>query len=159
MKPTKLLTLTSLSLFICYGSYAKDLATASVDVEFINSAEHNTSNLPFSEAVRVGNILYLSGQIGVDPLTGKLVSGGIQAEAKQTLSNIEQFLASQGLAMEDVIKCTVMLADIAQWQSFNEVYVTYFNKPYPARSAFGASGLALNGSLELECMAYIPSAH
>lgn len=158
MTAKKLVALTSLSLFICYGSYAKDLATAADDVEFINSAEHNASNMPFSEAVRVGNILYLSGQIGVDPVTGKLVAGGMQAEAKQTLNNIKQVLEAQGLGVQDIVKCTVMLADIAQWQSFNEVYITFFNKPYPARSAFGASGLALNGRLELECMAHIPKA-
>jgi 2-iminobutanoate/2-iminopropanoate deaminase len=113
----------------------------------------NAPGFPFSEAVRVGNIVYLSGQIGVIPGSDKLVDGGIQAEARQTLENIRTSLEAHGLSMEHVVKCTVMLADIAEWAAFNDVYKTFFAPPYPARSAFGATGLALGARVEVECIA------
>lgn len=108
--------------------------------------------LPFSEAVAVGNMLYLSGQLGTDS-TGRLVPGGIRAETRQALTNIEAALERQGLTLDQVVKCTVMLADIGEWAAMNEVYLTFFRSHRPARSAFGANGLALGARLELECMA------
>jgi reactive intermediate/imine deaminase len=108
--------------------------------------------LPFSEAVRVGNMLYLSGQLGTDS-SGRLVPGGIRAETRQALSNIAAALERQGFSLDQVIKCTVMLADIGEWAAMNEVYLTFFRAHRPARSAFGTSGLALGARLELECMA------
>jgi len=129
---------------------AKD---SSPDIEFLANEQPGTKNLPFSEAVRVGNLLFLSGQLGVDTQTGKLVKGGLKAEAQQTMDNIKQTLITYGYSMKDVVKCTVMLADISEWQTFNEIYVTYFSKPYPARSAFGANGLGLGARLEVECIA------
>ena len=108
--------------------------------------------LPFSEAVRVGNMLYLSGQLGTDS-TGRLVPGGIRAETRQALMNIESALERQGFTLDQVVKCTVMLADIGEWGAMNEVYLTFFRSHRPARSAFGANGLALGARLELECMA------
>lgn len=115
------------------------------------------SGLPFSEAVRVDNILYLSGQIGVKPGENKLVDDTMEGQAKQTLENIGATLKKVGLGYDDVFKCTVMLRDMADWQAFNKVYVSYF-KPnrLPARSAFGSTGLAYDGKLELECMAAFP---
>ena len=109
--------------------------------------------LPFSEAVRVGDTLYLSGQIGVKPGTLELVPGGMKAEAKQVLENIRTSLEAHGWALRDVVKCTVMLADMADWPAFNEVYKTVFAAPYPARSALGANGLALGARVEVECIA------
>ncbi len=109
--------------------------------------------LPFSEAVRVGDMLYLSGQIGVKPGTLELVEGGMAAEAKQALANIRTTLEAHGWAMSDVVKCTVMLADMKEWPAFNEVYKTAFTPPYPARSALGANGLALGARVEVECIA------
>lgn len=109
--------------------------------------------LPFSEAVRVGDMLYLSGQIGVQPGTLKLVEGGMAAEAKQALANIRTTLEAHGWTMGDVVKCTVMLADMKEWPAFNEVYRTAFAPPYPARSALGANGLALGARVEVECIA------
>lgn len=109
--------------------------------------------LPFSEAVRVGDMLYLSGQIGVKPGTLELVEGGMAAEAKQALANIRTTLEAHGWAMSDVVKCTVMLADMKEWPAFNEVYKTAFVPPYPARSALGANGLALGARVEVECIA------
>ncbi|GIW44439.1 MAG: hypothetical protein KatS3mg077_1721 [Candidatus Binatia bacterium] len=122
-------------------------------VEFLNSGKVLPRNLPFSEAVRVGNILFLSGQIGVVPGSGTLVPGGIRAEAHQTMENIKTVLEAHGYALADVVKCTVMLADITDWPDFNEVYRTYFVPPYPARSAMAASGLALGARVEVECIA------
>ena len=108
--------------------------------------------LPFSEAVRVGNMLYLSGQLGTDS-TGQLVPGGIGPETRQALTNIAAVLKRHGSSLDQVVKCTVMLADIGEWAAMNEVYVTFFRSHRPARSAFGTSGLALGARLELECMA------
>jgi 2-iminobutanoate/2-iminopropanoate deaminase len=122
-------------------------------IEFLNSGKVVPATLPFSEAVRVGDTLYLSGQVGIKPGTLELVPGGIQAEARQTLENIRTTLEAHGYSMRDVVKCTVMLADIAEWATFNEVYKTYFSPPYPARSALGANGLAIGARVEVECLA------
>jgi reactive intermediate/imine deaminase len=108
--------------------------------------------LPFSEAVRVGNLLYLSGQMGTDA-TAKLVSGGIEAETRQILTNVRAVLERRGLGLDAVVKCTVMMADMKEWPAMNQVYVEFFKPPLPARSAFGASGLALGGRVEIECIA------
>ena len=111
--------------------------------------------LPFSEAVRVGHILYLSGQIGIDPATSRLAEGGITGETRQTLENIKASLEKYGSSMAEVVKCTVYLADINEWAAMNEVYVTYFPTNPPARSALGTSGLALGSRTEIECMATV----
>jgi 2-iminobutanoate/2-iminopropanoate deaminase len=108
--------------------------------------------LPFSEAVQVGEMLYLSGQLGTDS-TGRLVSGGIGPETRQALTNIAGVLERHGSSLEQVVKCTVMLADIREWGEMNEVYLTFFRSHRPARSAFGTNGLALDARIELECMA------
>jgi reactive intermediate/imine deaminase len=129
------------------------LAADEPDVEFLNSGKVVPATLPFSEAVRVDDTLYLSGQIGIEPGTMKVVPGGIREEARQALANIKTSLEAHGYAMGDVVKCTVMLADIAEWAAFNEVYKTFFAAPYPARSALGASGLALGARVEVECIA------
>jgi len=122
-------------------------------VEFLNSGKVFPAGVPLSEAVRVGDTLYLSGQIGIQPGTLKLVPGGIKEEAKQTLANIRTTLEAHGYTMQDVVKCTVMLADISKWGDFNEVYKTFFTEPYPARSALGANGLAVGAQVEVECVA------
>ena len=111
--------------------------------------------LPFSEAVRVGHMLYLSGQLGYDREAAKLVEGGIAAETKKTLENIKATLEKHGSSMAEVVKCTVFLADINEWAAMNEVYVTYFTSNPPARSALGSSGLALGARTEIECMATV----
>lgn len=108
---------------------------------------------PFSEAVRVGDILYLSGEIGTTE-NGALATGGLAGETRQMMENIGAKLRKRGLGFDHVFKCTVMLADMTRWAEFNAVYITYF-KPgrLPARSAFGANGLALGAQVELECWA------
>jgi reactive intermediate/imine deaminase len=112
------------------------------------------AGLPFSEAVSLGGVLYLSGQIGNAPGQKSLVSGGIEAEAHQTMRNIAHVLNKHGLSFDAVFRAQVMLADMAEWDAFNRVYITYF-KPerLPARSAWGCSGLALDARCEVECWA------
>jgi reactive intermediate/imine deaminase len=109
--------------------------------------------LPFSDAVKVGNMLYLSGKIGNIPGTPQLAEGGIQGETRQTLENIKASLEKYGSSLDEVVKCTVFLADIAEWGAMNEVYVSYFPVNPPARSALGSSGLALDARVEIECFA------
>ena len=110
-------------------------------------------DFPFSEAVAYGGVLYLSGDVGTEE-SGKLVEGGIGPESRQTMENVKATLSRHGLSMGDIIKCTVFLADISEWPTFNEIYAGYFEKGrYPARSALAASGLALGARVELECIA------
>jgi len=127
-------------------------AVLAAEVEFHNDGPLAELGLPFSESVRVGDLLFLSGQIG-SGAGDKLSPGGIKAETNQILLNIAATLEKRGLGMEDVIKCTVFLADISEWAAFNEVYVQHFTAPFPARSALGANGLALNARAEVECIA------
>ncbi len=110
------------------------------------------TGLPFSAAVRVGDMLYLSGQMGVDAGV-KLVPGGIAAETRQAMENIKAVLERHGSSLDRVVKVLVMMADMSEWPAMNAVYVTYFPHHLPARSAFGASGLALGGRVEIECVA------
>lgn len=133
------------------------VAVASVPVWAQVTYHPNGSGLPFSDAVQVGDMLYLSGQIGLAPGADTVVPGGIEAETRQTMDNIGAVLKRRGLDFGSVVKCTVMLADMKDWPAFNSVYVAHF-KPdrLPARSAFGASGLAFGGRIELECWAYNP---
>jgi reactive intermediate/imine deaminase len=141
----------------CFAGGCTARAAHDENVEFLNSAKVLPAELPFSEAVRVGDTLYLSGQIGVVPGSMKLVPGGLEKEARQTMDNIKATLQAHGFAMSDLVKCTVMLADMGEWAAFNEVYKSYFAGRYPARSAFATSGLALGARVEVECMAVKPS--
>ena len=122
-------------------------------VEHYGRPTLNGQPLPFSDAVRVGDTLYLSGQLGIGA-DGKLPDG-IEAQTRQALDNVGAILKRTGLGYDDVFHCTAMLSDMKLWPAFNQVYVTYFPEgKRPARSAFGASGLALNALIELECQAY-----
>jgi len=124
------------------------------EVEWLNAPGTEDMDMPFSSAVRVDNLLFVSGEIGYDRESGALVEGGIQPETRKTLENISQTLETFGSSMNKVVKCTVFLADISEWSAMNEVYVTFFpNKP--ARSALGVNGLALNARTEIECIAVI----
>src|SRR5436309_6247854 len=128
---------------------------AEANIEFYTSPGAKAAGLPFSEAVRVGDVLYLPGAPGHVAGKLELVPGGLGAETRQTMANIGAVLKANGLTFDEVFKCTVMLADMNEWAAFNRVYLTYF-KPdrLPARSAFGASSLALNARIELECWAH-----
>jgi 2-iminobutanoate/2-iminopropanoate deaminase len=120
---------------------------------FLPSADQALRGLPFSDAVRVGDLLFLSGKIGTVPGKTELVPGGIAAETRQTMEHIKATLIANGSSLDRVVKCTVMLADIREWAAMNEVYAQYFPNHRPARSSFGASGLALNARVEIECIA------
>ncbi|HET6546051.1 MAG TPA: Rid family hydrolase [Rhodanobacteraceae bacterium] len=126
--------------------------------EFFPMAGAEPLHLPFSEAVRAGSLLFLSGQIG--NVSGKLelVPGGIEPETRQVMDHIEAILARHGANLDDVVKCTAFLADMREWPAFNRVYRGYFRQHFPARSAFGATGLALGARVELECIAVLPDA-
>ncbi len=113
------------------------------------------TSLPFSAAVRVGNMLYVSGQMGTNETGTQLVTGGIQAETAQALANIRAILERHGSSLSRVVKCTVMMADMREWPAMNAVYVLHFPDHLPARSAFGCSGLALGGRVEIECVATV----
>ena len=122
--------------------------------EFLVSDEARQLQLPFSEAVRAGDFLYLSGQIGNIPGQMDLVPGGVVAESRQALLNLERVLDRYGLDSSDIIRCTVYLADMTEWGQFNQIYRALLEPPYPARSAIGVNGLALGARVELECVAY-----
>jgi reactive intermediate/imine deaminase len=112
---------------------------------------------PFPEGTAYGGLLFLSGQLGNRPGLMALVDGGLRAEARQALENIETILRAQGLGVEHLLRCTVMLADMADWPAFNEVYREFFGaRPLPARSALGCNGLALGARVEIECIAARP---
>lgn len=129
------------------------IAVSATAAEYLTSEQTRSLNLPFSDAVRVGDMLYLSGQLGNTPGTTQLVPGGIQGESRQAMENIKAILERNGSSLDQIVKCTVMIADIAEWPKFNEVYVTYFPGHKPARSAFAAAGIAFNGRVEVECWA------
>ena len=155
MKPIPLLAAALPLMSLLTGCEVK--LDKNVAVEYLQAPGTEGMNLPFSSAVRVDHTLYLSGAIGIVPGTRALAEGGIQGETRQTLENISRSLETFGSSMDHVVKCTVFLADMAEWSAMNEVYVGFFaNKP--ARSALGASGLALDARVEIECIAVMPAA-
>jgi len=141
--------LSAACMLICNLTFAQKSTSA----EFLNSGKIAPTTLPFSEAVKVNGTLYLSGQLGNIPGTMKLVPGGMKEEARQTMDNIKTVLEAQGYTMKNLVKCTVMLADISEWSAFNDIYKTYFDTHYPARSAFATNGLALGARVEVDCIA------
>lgn len=156
-QPAALAALAAAAALALQAPAAAVAQEAGPPVEHISSElTAGAEDLPFTEIVRVGDILYLSGMMGIRPGTVELVPGGMEAEARQALENIRTMLRAAGATMEDVVKCTVMLDDIGQWSAFNEVYVQFFRGRRPARSAFGADGLALGGAVEIECIAVAP---
>jgi len=161
MRVTMLATAAlAINLSACQGTTpdaanAQGASGAAPEVEFLSTPERRAAGLPFSEAVRVGNMLYLSGQLGAAPGTMAVVEGGIQAETRQTLENIKTVLERYGSSMDRVVKCTAMIDDMSEWPAMNEIYAEYFPGPKPARSAFGADGLALGAKVEIECWATV----
>ena len=150
MKPSLYVAAVTLGLVTVAGC-ATSTGQAPV---YLNSGKVLPTTLPFSEAVKVGDTLYLSGQLGNLPGTLKLAEGGIAAETRQVMANVKTSLEAHGYALSDVVKCIAMLADMAEWPAFNEVYRTYFTAGrFPARSAFATNGLAFNARVELECIA------
>lgn len=125
--------------------------------EFLAAPGAAMRALPFSEAVRAGDFLFLAGQIGSAPGTADVVPGGIAAESRQAMENVKAVLERHGASLSDVVKCTVFLADMGEWGAFNEVYRPFFPKHFPARSALGANGLAKGARVEVECVAFSPT--
>jgi len=151
---TRALTSSSLSRLavVLLAAMSACLRSSQVlELEFYPPARPNAV---FSPAVRVGNLLFLSGQIGTDS-TGRLVAGGLQAEARQALNNVRATLERYGSSLDRVAKCMVFLADIRDYADFNEIYVSYFRARKPARSAIAGSGLALNARVEVECIGVV----
>ena len=149
----RVLTFFTVLLMLC-SSYTLANDAKNSNVTFYNS-KPASKKLPFSEMVKVNDTIYLSGQIGFDSKSGKLAEGGFAAEAHQTLSNIKQTIESHGYTMQHVVKCMVMLTNIKDFAEFNRIYTQYFTPPYPVRSAFAVSELALDAKLEVECMAAV----
>ena len=125
--------------------------------QYYQSPASAMASLPFSEAVRAGDFLFASGQVGSLPGTRDLAPGGIAAEARQAMQNIDAILKRHGSSLADAVKCTVFLTDMKEWPAFNEVYREFFPEHFPARSALGANGLALGARVEVECIAYAPA--
>ncbi len=118
----------------------------------------NTTNAPaaigpYSQAIEACGTVYVSGQLPIDPATGEFAQGGIQAEARQSLTNIKNILAEAGLTMQNVVKVTVLLADISNFAAVNGVYSEFFQAPYPARSAFAVAALPKGANVEIEAIA------
>jgi 2-iminobutanoate/2-iminopropanoate deaminase len=143
---------------VVYGDFHFYQRRHSMNAEQNSEAEYypaqTTQTVPFSAAVRVGNTLYLSGQIGMDD-AGNIVEGGIAAETRQAIENIRATLERCGSSLDRVVKVTVMLADMNEWALMNMVYIGYFQKHLPARSSFGTTGLALGARVEIECIALV----
>lgn len=127
---------------------------AAQDRQVIN-APGAPPGLPFSSAVRIGNVLYLSGQIGVLPGTRQLADTGVAGQTRQVFENMKAVLTYAGSSLERVFKCTVFLSNIADYATMNAVYATYFPKDPPARSTVAGSGLALGARVEIECLATV----
>ncbi|MEI6457800.1 MAG: Rid family hydrolase [Pseudomonadota bacterium] len=142
---TRMLSMALLAVMTIAPAWAAPL--------FLDAGSSLPGDMPFSAAVRQGAVLYLSGQLGVLPGTRTLPPGGIRVEARQAILNSESVRKANGRGLHDVIRCTVMLAAIAEWPAFNAVWVSMLDKPYPARSALGTTGLALGGRVEIDCLA------
>jgi 2-iminobutanoate/2-iminopropanoate deaminase len=108
---------------------------------------------PYSQAIQVGNLIYTSGQIPIDPATGQLVEGGVKEQTRQSLNNIQAILQEAGLTMASVVKTTVFMADMADFADMNSVYAEFFTEPYPARSAVAVKTLPKNALVEIEVVA------
>ena len=142
-----------LSLNVANKKVASNSQSSQNEIQYVNSDETKEKGYPFSDATVVNGIIYLSGAIGTLP-DGLVVSGGIVAETRQIMMNIKNRLEKMGGSMDDIFKCTCMLADIKDWPLMSQEYKKFFNPDkLPARSAFAGSGLALGAKLEIECMA------
>lgn len=123
----------------------------------IQTADAPAAIGPYSQAIQAGNFVYVSGQVPIDPLTGSLVTGGIQEQTHQSFRNIRAILKAAGCTLEDVIKTTVLLSDMADFAAMNAVYESYFTGIKPARSAFAVKGLPKAAMVEIEVVAVLPA--
>lgn len=113
---------------------------------------------PYSQAIRAGDVLWMSGQIPLDPATMKIVDGGIEAEAHRVFRNMQAVAKAAGASLDDAVKITILLADLADFAKVNEIMATYFNQPYPARSTYQVAALPRGAKLEVEAMLALESA-
>lgn len=156
MRALLLLSFVLLMPFSAAGqptSPGEETALKTDDIRFITNEALRASDFPLSQMVEADGWIFMSGALGTDPKTGRLAPGGIEPETHHVMKNIQALLESEGVSMDRVVKCTVMLADMAEWGAFNKIYKEYFGDTYPARSAFGANGLAANARVEVECIA------
>ncbi len=110
---------------------------------------------PYSQAVRVGNWVFLSGQIPVDPNTGEIVPGGIEAQTRQVLQNLQAVLTALGASLDSIVKTTIYMTDLSEFAQMNAVYETYFRPPYPARATVQVAQLPREALIEIEAIAWI----
>ncbi len=108
---------------------------------------------PYSQAIKVGNLVFASGQVPIVPATGEFVEGGIQEQTRQALTNAQAILEEAGTSLKKVVKTTVFLSDMANFAAMNEVYAEFFTQPYPARSAVAVKALPKGAMVEVECIA------
>lgn len=145
----KIIILSLLAITFSTAGFAK----SDGGIEVLGVEQTRRLNLPFSEAVAVGNLLFVSGQIGSKPGEMKLVEGGIQAQTRQAMANIIAILEKYGSGVDQIAKCTIFLGNMDEWGEMNVAYIEALGDHRPARSALGANGLALGGSVEIECIA------
>lgn len=131
----------------------KNFIRVRMKIKAINTTYAPAAIGPYSQAIEANGFVYVSGQLPIDPSTGSFVEGGIQIEARQSLTNIKNILAEAGLGMENVVKVTVLLADINNFAAVNDVYAEFFQAPYPARSAFAVAALPKGANIEIEVIA------
>ena len=125
--------------------------------EIIASAQAPAAVGPYSQAIKIGDLIYTSGQIGLDPASGKLVGDEVQAQAEQVLTNLAHVLEAAGTSLAHVVKTTVFLQDMADYTAVNEIYASYFGDTPPARSAVAVAALPLGAKVEIEAVAVLPS--
>jgi len=144
----------SIQIMSCLIAIAFLQTSATAKPEFWTSPEMSELGFPFSQTARVGDTLYLSGVIGTKPGKAEVAEGGIEGETRAAMEQIQTILAAHDAGLTNLAKCTVFLADMSEWPAFNAVYAGYFEAgKFPARSALGVNGLALDARLEIECIA------
>lgn len=111
---------------------------------------------PYSQAIQIGNLVYTSGQIPIDPTTGKFAEGGIKEQTRQSLLNVKAILEEAGLMMKNVVKTTIFIADMNDFADMNAIYAEFFSEPYPARSAVAVKTLPKGALVEIEAVAALP---
>jgi len=114
---------------------------------------------PYSVAIATDNLVFVSGQLGIDPATGTIVEGGIQAQTRTALTNLKSILTSAGSSLEQVVKTTVFMTDMAQFAEMNAIYAEFFTSDFPARSAIQVAALPKGGIVEVEAIAVLPHQH
>ena len=129
--------------------------TTRIDPHYQTLPERASLGLPYSDAVRAGDLLFLSGTVGQAPGTRQVVAGGTAAETRQALENIKKNLEAHGSSLDRVVKCTVMLADIGDFETMNQVYREYFPTNKPVRTTFAVAALPLGARVEIECIAVV----